>query len=87
MNYKFKTIQKLSYEMFRLPSGETRFIDEKRFGGNGMLAWDLSGGKCKICGCTKNLCLHHANGFSNELDDLVVLCRKCHRLEEIKSGR
>ena len=87
MEYVFKRIKKLSYEMFRLSNGEVRFIDEKRYGGNGMIAWDLSGGLCKICGCSENLCLHHTNGFSNELDDLVVLCRKCHRLEEIKNGR
>lgn len=79
MEEKFKYIIKLSYEMFKLPNGKVHYIDNTRFGGNGLLAWDKSKGKCEICGASENLCLHHNNGFSNELKDLMVVCKKCHK--------
>lgn len=81
---RYHFIEKLSYEMFRLPNGKVRYIDEKRYGGNGMLAWDKAQGRCEVCGTYENLCLHHKNGYSNKLEDLIVLCRKCHRNLEIK---
>lgn len=81
----FKYIQKISNEQFLLPNGERKFIDEKRYGGNGMAVWDRSMGKCEICGSTDNLCLHHNNGYSNAYEDLVVVCRTCHR--EIEEGK
>lgn len=80
----FRYIQKLSYEAIRLPNGKIHYVDEKRYGGNGMLAWDRAKGVCEFCGTTENLCLHHKNGYSNELKDLIVLCRQCHRKLEIK---
>lgn len=82
---QFQNIKKLSNEQFMLPNGETKFIDEKRYGGNGMAVWDRSGGKCEICGSTENLCIHHNNGYSNAYEDLVVVCRTCHR--EIEEGK
>ena len=33
---------------------------------------------CFWCLSEENLCIHHNNGYSNELDDLVVCCKKCH---------
>ena len=81
---KFIYIKKISNEQFMLPNGERRYIDEKRYGGNGMAVWDRSMGKCEICGSEENLCIHHNNGYSNELEDLVVVCRSCHR--DIESG-
>lgn len=81
---EFKFIKILSYEMFRLPNGKVHYIDNKRYGGNGFLAWEKSQGKCQICGTQENLCLHHKNGYSNKLEDLEVLCRKCHRNSELK---
>ena len=82
---EFKYIKKLSNEQFVLPNGEKRFIDEKRYGGNGMLVWDRSQGKCEICGSTENLCIHHNNGYSNDYEDLVIVCRSCHR--DIEEGK
>jgi|LSQX01.2.fsa_nt_gb hypothetical protein len=87
MDENFNYIQKLSYEMFRLPNGNIRYIDNVRFGGNGLLAWDRSKGKCEICGTMEKLCLHHKNKFSNDLDDLIVVCRKCHRKIEEENKR
>ncbi len=82
---EFKYIKKLSNEQFVLPNGEKRFIDEKRYGGNGMFVWDRSQGKCEICGSTENLCIHHNNGYSNNYEDLVIVCRSCHR--DIEEGK
>lgn len=83
----FKHIRVLSEEQFALPSGETRFIDEKRYGGNGKKVWDRAECKCEICGTEENLCIHHNNGYSNELEDLILVCRKCHRkIENNKIG-
>lgn len=53
-------------------------IDEKRYGGNGLAALERDNFKCVKCGSDKNICIHHQNGFSNNLDDLTTLCRKCH---------
>ena len=81
---EFKNITMLSHEQFALPNGETHFIDEKRYGGNGMKVWDRANGKCEICGSTENLCIHHNNEYSNEISDLILVCRACHR--KIESG-
>ena len=43
-----------------------------------------SGNKCQLCGSTKNLNVHH-NSYEhignelNHLNDLVVLCKDCHK--------
>lgn len=81
---EFENITRLSGEQFALPSGEVHFVDEKRYGGNGMKVWDRANGKCEICGSTENLCIHHNNGYSNSLEDLVLVCRSCHR--KIEAG-
>lgn len=86
---EFKYINVLSYEMLQLPNGKIHYVDNKRYGGNSFLAWEKAQGRCENCGTYENLCLHHDNGYSNELKDLVVLCRKCHRKLEVeeKYGR
>ena len=76
--------KRLNREMLMLPNGSTRYIDEKRYGGNGALAIDLAHGKCEICGSEENIVIHHNNGTSNEIDDLYCLCRKCHG--KVESG-
>ena len=73
------TCQRLSHEQILLPSGKVQYVDEKRYGGNAGLALDRAEGKCEVCGATENIVIHHNNGFSNELSDLIVVCRKCHR--------
>lgn len=53
-------------------------IDEKRYGGNGLAVLERDNFRCVKCGSDKNICIHHKNGFSNNLEDLTTLCRKCH---------
>lgn len=65
-------------EFIILPNGQKRFVDEKRYGGNGMLVLDRSQGKCELCGSDDKVLIHHNNGYSNEPEDLVCLCTKCH---------
>ncbi len=75
--YKYITV--VSKEQFLLPDGTSKFVDNKRYGGNGFLVWDRAEGKCEVCGSTEELCIHHNNGYSNELEDLGLVCRSCHR--------
>lgn len=75
---KLNICKRLSREQILLPSGQTIFIDEKRYGGNGGLAYERAEGKCEDCGTTENLRIHHENGYSNDLNDLIILCSKCH---------
>lgn len=70
--------KRLNADTLLLPTGKTQYVDEKRYGGNGMKAYDLAGGKCEMCGNTEDLLIHHANGYSNESQDLYVLCKSCH---------
>ena len=60
------------------PDGKSHNVDEKRYGGHGMQALDRALGKCELCGSDENIVVHHNNGYSNELDDLVCLCVSCH---------
>lgn len=75
---ELKECKRLNENMIRLPTGQTQYVDEKRYGGNGMLAYDLAGGKCEMCGSYDDLLIHHGNGYSNEPEDLYVLCKTCH---------
>ena len=77
---------RLNGEMLKLPNGETRYVDEKRYGGNGMLALDRARGKCELCGSEENVVIHHNNGYSNEINDLLCLCSKCHSMVHSKYG-
>ena len=78
---------RINGEMMRLPNGTTRYVDEKRYGGNGMFVLDRACGKCEICGSDQNIVIHHKNGFSNDPDDLVCLCAKCHGKIEKGGGQ
>ena len=82
-NEDFKYIKKISYERLQLPNGKIQYVDNKRYGGNAFIAFELAQGKCEICGTYDDLCIHHMNGYSNDIDDLKVLCRKCHRRSEV----
>ena len=84
INGGFENFRVLSNEQIGLPNGETRFIDEKRYGGNGKSVLERANCKCEICGSSDNLCIHHMNGFSNDIDDLILVCRSCHR--KIETG-
>lgn len=78
---------RINGEMMRLPNGTTRYVDEKRYGGFGMYVLDRAGGKCEICGSDQNVVIHHKNGFSNDPEDLVCLCAKCHGKIEKGGGQ
>lgn len=79
-----KMVKKLSNEQILLPDGNTKFIDNKRYGGNAEYVYELAECKCEICGetDTKKLVIHHNNGYSNDLDDLYLLCYSCHNRVE-----
>ena len=38
---------------------------------------------CERCGCVENLEIHHItkirDGWTNDIDNLILLCRECHR--------
>ena len=70
--------KRLNADMMRLPNGKVQYVDEKRYGGNGMLVMSMAGGRCELCGADNNLCIHHNNGYSNDINDLFVLCSSCH---------
>ena len=77
--------KRISYERIELPNGKVQYVDEKRYGSNGGLAFDRAGGRCEVCGSEENLVIHHCNGYSNELEDLMICCKKCHgRLEKVQ---
>ena len=39
--------------------------------------------KCRLCGATKNLQLHHINGrgkeLTNDINNCIMLCENCHQ--------
>lgn len=77
---------RVNADTMRLPNGQTRYVDEKRYGGNGMLVLDRAQGKCEICGSEENVVIHHNNGYSNEPEDLICLCSKCHGKVHSREG-
>lgn len=79
--YKLGKCEVLSHEQIRLPNGTVRFVDEKRYGGNGMIKLAKTDGKCEKCGSEENIVIHHKNGYSNDIEDLEILCKKCHSAE------
>ena len=70
--------RRLNANTLLLPTGKTQNVDEKRYGGNGMLAFDLAGYRCEMCGANEDLLIHHSNGYSNDIEDLFILCTRCH---------
>ena len=78
--------KRLNGEAMQLPDGSIRYVDEKRYGGNGMLVLDRAQGRCEWCGSDENIVIHHANGYSNEPNDLICLCSKCHGMAHSKDG-
>lgn len=59
-------------------NGVNHYIDEKRYGGNGKQIMAKYDGKCANCGNDEKVVIHHKNEYSNNPEDLVVLCKKCH---------
>lgn len=77
--------KRLTKEQILLPTGKTIFLDEKRYGGNGGLAYERANGLCEDCGSSEDLRIHHENGYSNELEDLIILCSSCHGIHHRKN--
>lgn len=79
-NIELNLVRKISKEQILLPDGTSKFIDNKRYGGNAEYVYELANCKCEICGESKSdlLLIHHNNGYSNDLEDLYLLCKKCH---------
>ena len=79
-NIELNLVKKISKEQILLPDGTSKFIDNKRYGGNGEYVYELANCKCEICGESKSnlLLIHHNNRYSNDLEDLFLLCKKCH---------
>lgn len=80
--YKLSNITVHSEEQISFENGVFRYVDEKRYGGNGKLVLARSNGKCEQCGLEASkddtLTIHHDNEYSNNIDDLLVLCKTCH---------
>ena len=79
--------KRINGQTLETPDGIKHHVDDKRFGGNGMLALDRARGRCENCGSGKDVVIHHNNGYSNELDDLVVLCLLCHGRTHNKTNK
>jgi 5-methylcytosine-specific restriction protein A len=51
-------------------------------------AFERDGYKCMLCGCDKNISVHHIIPFrysqDHGLENLATLCRPCHSREELK---
>lgn len=79
--------KRVNGQTLETPDGKKHHVDDKRFGGNGMLALDRARGRCENCGSDKDVVIHHNNGYSNALDDLVVLCLLCHGRTHNKTNK
>jgi 5-methylcytosine-specific restriction endonuclease McrA len=62
-------------------------VDNYHFGGNRAATLERDGGKCRKCGTSDTLHVHHIDGWgmgfarelrNNSLDNLITLCKVCH---------
>gem|GEM_PF-3850114 len=53
------------------------------------LVRERDGNQCTQCGSTKHLCVHHKDfeKVIHDLDNLVLLCRKCHTIEHVEHSK
>lgn len=72
------------------PGKDKERQQRRRCNGNWLLALERSGHQCELCGIARGLNVHHRDGSgetaspNHALDNLMVLCEKCHRqLHEI----
>lgn len=66
------------------PDGRRASVDDKRYGGEGMLLMAMCQMHCEMCGGTEKLRIHHNNGFENGIQNLLLLCAKCHGVAHSK---
>ena len=79
---KYATETKKEYDFHR----RQRSFNDKAYSGNRFAALTKDGNKCRLCGATENLVIHHIDEQSyhntdtpnNDLDNLTVLCNSCH---------
>ena len=73
---KFKEIKKP--KPIKKVSKKREFVTERTYN----YVFKRDGGKCKLCGTTKDLHLHHINGRgkdkTNNIDNCIMLCSHCH---------
>jgi 5-methylcytosine-specific restriction endonuclease McrA len=71
----------------RLPQYRRTAKDNFDFGGNRAATLERDGGKCRKCGTSDTLHVHHIDGWgmgfarelrNNSLDNLITLCKVCH---------
>ena len=71
------------------------YINKKRYNGNYYIVLQRDKYKCVMCNEIENLCVHHIDGYNENVTDtvtknsnenqLITLCRKCH--SNIHAGR
>lgn len=80
--YKLKNMTVLTDDQVLFENGVCRFVDEKRYGGNGKIVLARSDARCEMCDIEiseeDTFVIHHDNGYSNKQKDLMVLCKACH---------
>lgn len=60
------------------------YTNNTRYGGNYYEAFRRDNCRCVLCGSTENLCIHHIDGYNenvperSSLNRLLTLCRSCH---------
>lgn len=60
------------------------YINNKRYNGNYYVVIQRDKYKCAICGSIENLCVHHIDGYSEDMpqnsnaNKMITLCRECH---------
>lgn len=57
------------------------YMQSPEWGARRLQAFEYYGKKCQACGRERNLTVHHAdytNLFNEKMDELRVLCKRCH---------
>lgn len=74
---RLRVCKRVNESCVKLPSGQIIHVDEELYGGNGMLAYDLAGGVCEMCGSEEGLSIYSTDADSNESESLYILCKNC----------
>lgn len=77
--------KKICEDNANIPSIGDR-TNKDRYNGNYYVCFKRDNCECTICGSTKNLCMHHIDGYdpckpqNSSKNKLITLCRKCHSM-------